>query len=34
MLQDRIKTYPPYIKVLDPDTSTTNFTYDMEGNGF
>lgn len=34
MLQDSINTYPPYIKVLDPDTSTTNFTYDMEGNGF
>ncbi|XP_065941214.1 uncharacterized protein [Magallana gigas] len=28
--QDSINTYPPYIKVLDPDTSTTNFTYDME----
>uniref|UniRef100_K1QT07 Cadherin domain-containing protein n=1 Tax=Magallana gigas TaxID=29159 RepID=K1QT07_MAGGI len=29
--QDSINTYPPYITVLDPDTSTTNFTYDMEG---
>ncbi|XP_052690980.1 uncharacterized protein LOC128168866 [Crassostrea angulata] len=28
--QDSINTYPPYITVLDPDTSTTNFTYDME----
>lgn len=32
MLQGRILTYPPYIKALDPDTSTTNFTYNMEGN--